>query len=256
MSSSRAPVKPSLRRRRSLPRPQAPEGVVTIVATGDIVMGSTPDLPPDGGPLVLRRRPDRPRGRRRAREPRGDALRRRQLEVRQRRSTNCFAFQTPPVLRALAGAGRIHRAQPREQPRVRLRRERAAADDRSAQGPSACGTPGGPGEVTFSRSARSGSPSSASRRTRGRGRSTTSRRRRRLVRKAARRADVVVVDDARGRRGLASAQHVPRRNEFFLGENRGNVRRGSRTPSSTPAPTSSSATGRTCCAGWSGTRAG
>jgi len=29
--------------------PKVPEGVVAIVATGDIVMGSTPNLPPDGG---------------------------------------------------------------------------------------------------------------------------------------------------------------------------------------------------------------
>ena len=29
--------------------PKIPEGVVAIVATGDIVMGSTPNLPPDGG---------------------------------------------------------------------------------------------------------------------------------------------------------------------------------------------------------------
>lgn len=31
------------------PRPNTPAGVVTIAATGDIVMGSTPNLPPDGG---------------------------------------------------------------------------------------------------------------------------------------------------------------------------------------------------------------
>src|SRR5687768_2309490 len=30
-------------------KPKAPPGVVAIVATGDIVMGSTPNLPPDGG---------------------------------------------------------------------------------------------------------------------------------------------------------------------------------------------------------------
>src|SRR4029079_9175927 len=30
-------------------RPKVPEGVVAIVATGDIVMGSTPNLPSDGG---------------------------------------------------------------------------------------------------------------------------------------------------------------------------------------------------------------
>ena len=31
------------------PTRTAPAGVVTIAATGDIVMGSTPNLPPDGG---------------------------------------------------------------------------------------------------------------------------------------------------------------------------------------------------------------
>jgi hypothetical protein len=34
---------------KTTPRPKTPAGVVTIAATGDIVMGSTPNLPPDGG---------------------------------------------------------------------------------------------------------------------------------------------------------------------------------------------------------------
>ena len=34
---------------KTTPRPNTPAGVVTIAATGDIVMGSTPNLPPDGG---------------------------------------------------------------------------------------------------------------------------------------------------------------------------------------------------------------
>ncbi len=41
-----AKAKASARKRR---KPKVPPGVVAIVATGDIVMGSTPNLPPDGG---------------------------------------------------------------------------------------------------------------------------------------------------------------------------------------------------------------
>jgi poly-gamma-glutamate capsule biosynthesis protein CapA/YwtB (metallophosphatase superfamily) len=41
-----AKAKASARKRRT---PKVPPGVVAIVATGDIVMGSTPNLPPDGG---------------------------------------------------------------------------------------------------------------------------------------------------------------------------------------------------------------
>ena len=41
-----AKAKASARKRRT---PKVPPGVVAIVATGDIVMGSTPKLPPDGG---------------------------------------------------------------------------------------------------------------------------------------------------------------------------------------------------------------
>lgn len=36
-------------RRVAVPKRQAPNALVTIAATGDIVMGSTPNLPPDGG---------------------------------------------------------------------------------------------------------------------------------------------------------------------------------------------------------------
>ena len=36
-------------KRVAVPKRQAPSALVTIAATGDIVMGSTPNLPPDGG---------------------------------------------------------------------------------------------------------------------------------------------------------------------------------------------------------------
>jgi poly-gamma-glutamate capsule biosynthesis protein CapA/YwtB (metallophosphatase superfamily) len=41
--------KPATSTAKPKPAPAYPAGVVTIVATGDIVMGSTPNLPPDGG---------------------------------------------------------------------------------------------------------------------------------------------------------------------------------------------------------------
>ena len=43
-----APTEPTETVAKPVPRP-TPSGLVTIVATGDIVMGSTPALPPDGG---------------------------------------------------------------------------------------------------------------------------------------------------------------------------------------------------------------
>ena len=78
-----------------------PEGVVAIVATGDIVMGSTPNLPPDGGRSFFSDVQT---------DLAGDVVLG-NLEGTLstgggskcgKGSTNCFAFQTPPVLRALA----------------------------------------------------------------------------------------------------------------------------------------------------------
>ena len=76
-------------------RPAAPAGVVTIAAVGDIVMGSTPNLPPEGGRTFFDGV---------ATDLAGDVVLG-NLEGTlssggsskcRAGSTNCFSFQTPP----------------------------------------------------------------------------------------------------------------------------------------------------------------
>ena len=75
--------------------PKVPEGVVAIVATGDIVMGSTPNLPPDGGrsffsDVQTDLAGDVVLGNLEGTLSTGGASK------CGKGSTNCFAFQTPP----------------------------------------------------------------------------------------------------------------------------------------------------------------
>ena len=116
--------------------------------------------------VLRRRRPGAP-WRRRSREPRRDALDRRHLQVRGRKS-QLFRLPDAPVVRALARPRRLHRPQPREQPCLRLRPDRAPADCPGAE-PSRpeAHRPAGTDRRTSTRG-RSGSRCSASRRTRGR----------------------------------------------------------------------------------------
>ena len=78
------------------------------------------------GPVVLLRRPDRPRGRRGARKPRGHALVGREIEVRPGEH-ELLRVPHATVVRQVARARGVHRDEPREQPRVRLRGERACS---------------------------------------------------------------------------------------------------------------------------------
>ncbi len=87
------------------PKPSYPPGVVTIVATGDIVMGSTPNLPPDGGSSFF----DDVKT-----DLAGDVvlgnLEQTLTTVQGSKcgpsSTNCFAFRSPPsYARWLKGSG-------------------------------------------------------------------------------------------------------------------------------------------------------
>jgi poly-gamma-glutamate capsule biosynthesis protein CapA/YwtB (metallophosphatase superfamily) len=101
-AETKAAAKKAARKRAA---PKVPPGVVAIVATGDIVMGSTPNLPPDGGRSFFSDVQT---------DLAGDVVLG-NLEGTLstggsskcgRKSTDCFAFQTPPsYARWLARAG-------------------------------------------------------------------------------------------------------------------------------------------------------
>ncbi len=230
-------------------------GSSTIVATGDIVMGSTPNLPPDGGRSFF-------------------------ADVQADLAGDVVLGNLEGTLStgggSKCGAGQ-HRTATRSR---RPRRTRAGssqagftvmnlannhaydfgasgppADDRRAAGASASLHTGRPGQVTVQQVgqirvalvgfasypwAARRSTDIAAARPRARRRQTRRRRRR---------------DDARGRRGHrpSSTSHAAR---SASSARTAATSCASRTPSSTPEPTSSSATARTSCAAWSGTSAG
>ena len=98
-------------------------------------------------PHLLRRRRDRPRRRCRAREPRGDAVLGWQVEMR-RRKHQLLLVPDATVVWALAEEGRVHGAEPRQQPRLRLRPGRDDADPRGARHARLAHT-GRPGEIAY-----------------------------------------------------------------------------------------------------------
>ena len=198
---------------------KAPQGVVAIVATGDIVMGSTPNLPPDGGRSFFSDVQT---------DLAGDVVLG-NLEGTLStgggskcgaRSSNCFAFQTPPsYARWLQQAGftvmNLANNHAFDFGAGGLLQTTDALD-----GVGLLST-GRPGQITVQRVgdirvavvgfapypwAQSLTDVAAAKR---------------LVRKASRKADVVVVTMHAGAEGT-SRQHVTRRSELFLGENRGN----------------------------------
>ena len=79
-----------------------PAGVVTIAAVGDIVMGSTPNLPPDGGRSFFDDVETDLAGDVVLGEPRRHALRPGGARSAAPAARNCYAFQTPPSYAALA----------------------------------------------------------------------------------------------------------------------------------------------------------
>ena len=206
-------------------KPVTPAGVVTLVATGDIVMGSTPNLPPDGGRSFFSEVQT---------DLAGDVVLG-NLEGTLSsggsskcgpRSTDCFAFQTPPsYARWLAQAGftimNLANNHAFDFGRGGLEQTIDALD-----GVGLLHT-GRPGQVTVQRVGDirvavvgfASYPWAAS--------LTDVAAARRLVRTAARRADVVVVTMHAGAEGR-DRQHVRRGTERFLGENRGDVVRFSR----------------------------
>jgi poly-gamma-glutamate capsule biosynthesis protein CapA/YwtB (metallophosphatase superfamily) len=203
---------------KAKPKPTYPPGVVTIVATGDIVMGSTPRMPPDGGRSFF----DDVKT-----DLAGDVVLG-NLEGTLSTvvgskcgagSVNCFAFQTPPsyarwlreagftimntannhamdfgakglkqTLAALRGQGLLHTGRPGEITVQQVGQIRVALV----------------GFASYEWANDLNDIAGA----------------KRLVKKAAAQADVVVVTAHMGAEG-ADKQHVPRRTELFLGENRG-----------------------------------
>lgn len=198
-----------------------PSGIVTIAATGDIVMGSSPNLPADGGrgffaDVQADLAGDVVLGNLEGTLSTGGSSKCGPS------STNCFAFQTPPsyakwlkragfnvlnlannhaydfgpegqaeTIAALDRVGLLHTGRPNEVAYVDVDDVRVALLG-FAPYPWA--------------SSLTDIPKAA-----------------RLVRKAAAKADLVVVTMHAGAEGT-DHQHVPRRTETYLGENRGNVR--------------------------------
>jgi hypothetical protein len=216
--------KPAPKVRTSAKRtaPRVPEGVVAIVATGDIVMGSTPHLPPDGGRSFFSDVQT---------DLAGDVVLG-NLEGTLStgggskcgaKSANCFAFQTPPsYARWFRQAGftvlNLANNHAFDFGAGGLEQTTAALDRVGLL------STGRPGQITVQRVgdisvalvgfapypwAQSLTDIAAAKR---------------LVRKASREADVVVVTMHAGAEGR-SRQHVTRRTELFLGENRGNPAR-------------------------------
>jgi hypothetical protein len=200
---------------------KTPAGVVTIAATGDIVMGSTPNMPPDGGRTFFDNVET---------DLAGDVVLGNlegTLSVGGGSkcgagSTNCYAFQTPPSYAAwLKKAGFTvmnlannhaydYGPSGQAQTLTALQKQRLA-------------TTGRPGEIAYQQVgdikvaivgfapykwAQSLTDLPAARR---------------LVKKASANADVVIVTMHAGAEG-SDHTHVIRGTETFLGENRGNSR--------------------------------
>ena len=202
--------------------PTIPEGVVAIVATGDIVMGSTPNLPSDGGRSFFADVQT---------DLAGDVVLG-NLEGTLstgggskcgKGSTNCFAFQTPPsYARWLQQAGfTVLNLANNHAYDFGAGGLRQTTDALAGVGLEWTGRPG---QITLQRVAgirvalvgfapypwaQSLNDITAAKK---------------LVRKAARSADVVVVTMHAGAEG-SDRQHVKRGTELFLGENRGDSMR-------------------------------
>ena len=201
-------------------KPRVPPGVVTITATGDIVMGSMPNLPPDGGRSFFSDVQA---------DLAGDVVLG-NLEGTLSTgggskcgagSTNCFAFRTPPsYARWLAQAGftmmNLANNHAYDYGEIGLQQTIAALQRVGVL------HTGRPGQVTVQKVGQirvalvgfASYPWAAP--------LTDIAAAKRLVRKATRSADVVIATMHAGAEGT-NRQHVRRGTELFLGENRGDV---------------------------------
>lgn len=214
------PAKPAKPAAASRTAPKVPPGVVTIAATGDIVMGSAPNLPADGGrsffsDVEADLAGDVVLGNLEGTLSTGGASK------CGRGSTNCFAFQTPPsYAQRLVDAGftvmNLANNHAYDFGESGLRQTISALDRVRLL------HTGRPGQVTVQQVGQlrvalvgfASYPWAAS--------LTDVPAARRLVRRAAGAADVVIVTMHAGAEG-AARQHVRRGTERFLGENRGDV---------------------------------
>jgi hypothetical protein len=200
------------------PAKPVPVGVVSISAVGDIVMGSTPNLPPNGGRGFFDRvKPDLA-----ADVVLGNLEGTLTAETRSKcrsGSRNCFAFRTPPpYARWLDQAGFTV---------LNLANNHAfdfgaqgLADTLSALDRYGLAHTGRPGQILVERVGAIRAALVGFSTYRWSNRMTDLASVRRLVRRASRRADIVVVTAHMGAEG-SDRQHVKRGTEVFLGENRG-----------------------------------
>jgi len=200
---------------------KVPAGVVTIAATGDIVMGSTPNLPPDGGRSFFDNVET---------DLAGDVVLGNlegTLSVGGGSkcgagSTNCYAFQTPPSYAAwLKKAGFTV---------MNLANNHAYDYGPSGQAQTLAAlqaqhlaTTGRPGEIAYQQVGDIKVAIVGFAPYKWAQSLTNIPAARRLVKKAAANADVVIVTMHAGAEG-SSHTHVIRGTEMFLGENRGNSR--------------------------------
>lgn len=214
--------KPKLAAVKKSTGPKIPEGVVAIVATGDIVMGSTPNLPSDGGRSFFSDVET---------DLAGDVVLG-NLEGTLsteggskcgKGSTNCFAFQTPPsYARWLQGAGfTVMNLANNHAYDFGAAGLRQTTDALAGVGLEWTGRPGqitvqNVGGIRIAVVGFAPYPWAQS--------LTDIAAAKKLVRKAARSADVVVVTMHAGAEG-SDRQHVKRGTELFLGENRGDSMR-------------------------------
>ncbi len=203
-----------------VPPPRSPSGIVTIAATGDIVMGATPNLPRDGGRSFFSGVQA---------DLAGDVvignlegtLSTGGVSKCGPSSTNCFAFQTPPsYVRWLKRAGYTV---------MNLANNHAYDFGASGQRETVAALDGAglrhtgrPGEIAFVRVGEVRVAVIGFAPYRWASSLTNIAGAVRLVRKAARQADVVIVTMHAGAEGT-DRQHVHRGSEHYLGENRGNV---------------------------------
>jgi hypothetical protein len=217
-SAPKAPVTTTTATRTTPSKP-APAGEVTIAAVGDIVMGSTPNLPPDGGRTFF----DGVQTDLAADVVLGNLEGTLSVGGGSKcgaGSTNCYAFQTPPSYAAWlrkAGFTVLNVANNHAYDFGISGQSQTLAALRSRQ----LSFTGRPGQITYQqvggiRVALLGFapyPWAQS--------LTDIPAARRLVRKAAANADVVIVTMHAGAEGSDKA-HVRPGTEMFLGENRGN----------------------------------
>jgi len=207
-------------RKAAVVRKAAPTGIVTLAAVGDVVMGSTPHLPPDGGrtffdgvqtdlsaDIVL--------GNLEGTLSTGGSSK------CGAGSSNCFAFQTPPSYAAwLKRAGFTI---------LNLANNHAfdygssgAAQTVAALRKQGLEMTGRPGEIAYEQVGDVKVALVGFAPYKWAQSLTNIQAARKLVRKAAANADVVVVTMHAGAEG-SSRMHVRPGTEMFLGENRGNV---------------------------------